>query len=190
MSLPVQARLTRHHPLWGALRRHGSRVRLSLGVYLSSSFYLLTLLLWAFNDHVLKNSEWAGELSGKLSDVCCVIALPLAAGGVVEFLQISSRTPARPSRIDSRHIAVVVTAATCAMVMITINTIPACAEFYRAYFGVFRWPLDAAFALMHGNGLPEITPVFLVSDPTDALTAPMAWVAIVVSRRLQTQAET
>lgn len=184
MSLSSQVRpalYTQWRGIW-------SRARLSLGVYLSSPIYLGTLLLWALNDHVLKGSAYAGVFTGKLSDVCCVVALPLAAGGVVEFLRLSPNTPTGRSGVDRRHVAVVVTAAACAFVMITINTIPACAELYRAYFGVFRWPVDAAGALVHGNHLPGITSVSLVSDPTDALTAPMAWVAVLVSRRLQTQA--
>lgn len=187
MSLSSQARPALSRPRRDTCRDLWRRARRSLGLYLSSPVYLLTLVLWAFNDHVLKDSALAGAFTGKLSDLCCVVALPLAAGGVVEFFGSSSKNQARRSSVDSRHVAVVVTATTCALVMVIINTVPACAEFYRAYFGVFRWPVDAAGALAHGNALPGITPVFLVADPTDALTAPMAWVAVVVSRRLQSR---
>jgi hypothetical protein len=128
------------------------------------------LVLWIVNDHYLKRAH-GGVVSGKLSDVACLIVVPLLAIAAIELWR--GRT--------SRRLMIACIVAT-GVVMATINLFDATAWLYRWGLGTAQWPLRV---VMTGE-LPAIHPARLTMDPTDLLTLPAllvpAWLVGLVPR--------
>ncbi len=135
---------------------------------------LAALTLWALNDHVLKAAFHNGW-TGKLSDVACLIAIPvLCAGGYELFARSPRRSRSRAILIGS--------AVTAGAIMALINTLPFAADAYRALMGIARYPLDATFALITTGTSVPYRMVELTMDATDLLTVPAAAVPVALAR--------
>lgn len=142
------------------------------GAFLLHPVALLSLGAWALNDHLMKGRV-SGAVTGKLSDVACLVAFPLLLAACVELCapQLSLR---------ARRTALLASALTGAAVMAAINTLDPAAEAYRWGLGMAQWPLRACDALIHGLAWPALRPVVLTMDPTDLWTLPAAAVAAVI----------
>lgn len=125
---------------------------------------LVALALWMVNDHYLKRCH-PGALSGKLSDVACLIVVPLLAVAAIELVRESS----------NRAIWIACITAT-GLVMATINLSDAAAFVYRWGLGVAHWPLRVVL----NRELVSVHPARLTMDPTDLLALP----ALLVPARL------
>jgi hypothetical protein len=131
------------------------------GSLLVHPFALLALATWIINDHYAKaaHGNW---LTGKLSDVTCLIVVPLIGIAVVELWR---------RRIASVRWSVICIVAT-GVVMITINLFEPAAWLYRYGLALAQWPLRAVHGLIASGAAPSIHPVKLTMDPTDLLTLP------------------
>lgn len=125
---------------------------------------LVALAAWIANDHFLKRLH-PGLVSGKLSDVACLIVVPLLAIATIELVRGSS----------TRAIWIACIAAT-GLVMVTINLFDAAAFAYRWGLGIAHWPLRVVL----DHQLAPVRPAQLTMDPTDLLTLP----ALLVPARL------
>ncbi len=134
---------------------------------------LIALAVWALNDHLWK-AAYPGWLTGKLSDVACLIVIPAMVATGIELFTGNSKYAYR---------GVVAGAIIAAAVMVLINTVPFAATVYEWGMGVLRWPMDAAWALLQGEPTSGLRPVQLWMDPTDSFTAPAVLVPIWAQRR-------
>jgi hypothetical protein len=126
------------------------------------------LATWIVNDHYAKAAH-GGVVTGKLSDVACLIVVPLIAIALWELW--------RPA---SRRVAIACIVAT-GVVMFSINLFDPAAWLYRHGLGTVQWPLRV---VMTGE-LPAIRPAQLTMDPTDLLTLPALLVPALLLRRAQ-----
>lgn len=146
------------------------------GELLTHPAILAALGTWALNDHLLK-VRWPGWLSGKLSDVACLIVIPILVGGGVELWRELRGRPARATGW-LRAAALV-----SAVVMVAINTWTPAAAAYERGFAFLQWPLRAIGSLLAGSTETDLRPVILTMDPTDLLTVPAAAVPVWLDRR-------
>lgn len=139
-----------------------------------------SLLLLAFNDHVIKRYA-PGVLSGKLSDFAAVVLLPLflQAAWEVTYARLRSAPPAVALSNRVLKVSIAVTLAILALPEVW----PAAETAYRYGFGVLHWPFRAVAALFSGRELPGILPVQATADVTDLVALPMGFVAYAVGRR-------
>lgn len=125
---------------------------------------LLSLGLWALNDHYLKGALH-NALTGKLSDVTSLIAGPALLSFGSAALGVGRRHPNG------------LLAAWClilAAVMAAINLWSPAAHAYRDGLALAQWPFRCALALKR---LP-LAPVSLTMDPGDVWTLPAAVVPL------------
>lgn len=127
------------------------------------------MLLLALNDHWGK-AAWPGLVTGKLSDVAGLLFFPLVLQALWEVLH--------PRRAPSRSV-LLVAALTTALVFTLVKLSPVAADAYRVTFGVLRWPLDAALALLRSTSLPPVAKVMLTRDATDLVALPAVLGAVV-----------
>ena len=136
---------------------------------------LAALVVWAFNDHVLK-SVWPGSISGKLSDVASQVFFPLLATTCVTLCL------PRMSQRSARTILVVFAAATAA-VMAAIKLNESAGAVYRWGMGAAQWPFYALHSMAYLAPPPPLQPVALTMDVTDLWTLPAALVPILIGWR-------
>jgi len=139
---------------------------------------LLALAVWLLNDHVLK-SLVPSALTGKLSDVACLMVVPLLAPSILELCDRKGQTT--PQR---RFSFFLLSIAATALVMATINVLDSAATLYRHGLGVAQWPLRCAVSLLSGSGVPSVGTVQLTMDPTDLWTLPATLVPLWLSTRM------
>ena len=133
---------------------------------------LVGLLL---NDHLLKaasaGTSWT-LLTGKLSDVCGVLFLPVL---IVAGVELVGGWRGR-YRGPSVALAVAV-AAFVAVFFALMKTIDVVGDVYAWSLGAVQWPLRAMVALLSSQALPSVVSVRHVVDPTDTVAVPAAaWV--------------
>jgi hypothetical protein len=126
---------------------------------------LVALATWIVNDHYAKAAH-GGAVTGKLSDVACLIVVPVMALALWELW--------RPA---SRRVAIACVVATGA-VMIAINLFDAAAWLYRYGLGTVQWPVRV---VMTGE-VPAIRPAQLTMDPSDVLTLPALIIPVWLAR--------
>ena len=129
---------------------------------------LVALATWIVNDHYAKAAH-GGVVTGKLSDVACLIVVPLMAIALWELWRPASR------RVVFACIVAI------GAVMISINLFDSAAWLYRHGLGTVQWPLRV---VMTGE-LPAIRPAQLTMDPTDLFTLPALFVPWLLLRRAQ-----
>ena len=134
---------------------------------------LLAILVWAVNDHVLKQA-YPGLVTGKLSDVTGVIVAPLIVVGFYEL---------RPWGRCAGAAVIVASVAATAVAFTLVELVPAAAGAYERGFGLLRWPFDAAVGLSAGDGLVDPVRVQLWSDGADLLTLPFLAVPLLLGLR-------
>lgn len=145
---------------------------------------LLALGGLLLNDHVLKAAS-AGTpftvVTGKLSDVCGVLFLPILVVAAVEFAGAVYK-----GRVASVEVAVVA-AVVVGVAFALMKTVPACGDVYAWSLGAVQWPVRVLAAAVNGNlnehGLPSWQPVVHVVDPTDTIAVPFAFVVVALQRR-------
>jgi len=118
---------------------------------------LAALAVWILNDHYLKRFH-AGALTGKLSDVACLIVVPLLAVAAIEIVRGTSSRATWFACITSTGV-----------VMATINVFDSAAFLYRWGLGIAHWPLRVVLS----GELVAVHPARLTMDPTDLLTLPV-----------------
>ncbi len=129
------------------------------------------LALWAVNDHLLK--PLGGELVGKLSDVACLIVIPVMLPSAIELWRArGGREFAMATRM------VIVCAIMAAVIMVAINTSTSAAWLYEHGMGLLQWP----FRTLTGQ---SYAPVVLTMDPTDAWTLPAIGIPIALALQRQ-----
>lgn len=134
---------------------------------------LAALLVWAINDHVLKEA-YPGLVTGKLSDVTGVIVAPLIVVGFYEL---------RPGGRCAGAAVVVTSVAATAVAFTLVELVAAAADVYERGFGLLRWPFDAAVGLAAGDGLVDPVRVQLWSDGADLLTLPFLALPLLLGLR-------
>lgn len=119
---------------------------------------LISILVVALNDHVLKGSGWLpGLVTGKLSDVAGLFFFPVALAvilavgwsGLARLFSPARRSTTEPGARPAIDVAAVLTVA----VFSAVNLFEPANELARHYWGVFTM------------------------DPTDLVCLPMVWVA-------------
>ena len=144
---------------------------------------LLCIALWAINDHYGKGA-WPSAISGKLSDVVCLIGLSLLTGATAELLcGLFGVSLTRARQLGAR--ASVWGAVIGAVVMMGINLWPSWAEAYEVGLGAAQW---SAVSVWHWLTDQPITPRYRVSltmDPTDLYTIPAAYLGPALYRHAQ-----
>lgn len=146
----------------------------SRGALIEHPLVLSALVLWALNDHVLK-ARFANWWTGKLSDVCCVIVIPVLVGAACELVL-------RRNWQSRAHWMLVASALGVALVMVLINTWPPAGRAYSYGLAGMGWPFRALIAALSGAENPSFAPVRLWMDATDAPTALFALVPVWLSR--------
>ncbi len=140
------------------------------GALLVHPLVLGALALWALNDHWFKSV--GGWLPGKLSDVACLIVIPVLVGGGVELAF---------GRRGGRWLFGA--AALAALIMALINTWAPAAWAYEQGLGLMQWPFRGLASVIRGEGWPAHRPVVLTMDPTDLITLPAVLVPVWLERR-------
>ena len=145
---------------------------------------LLALGGLLLNDHVLKAASADTPftvVTGKLSDVCGVLFLPILVVAAVEFAGAVVK-----GRVASVEVAGVV-AVVVGVAFALMKTVPACGDVYAWALGALQWPVRALVAVLNGSvnehGLPSWQPVVHVVDPTDVVAVPFAFVVVALQRR-------
>jgi hypothetical protein len=162
---------------WSMSPSRSERAGFEPGDLLLHPVALGALGLWLLNDHVLK---WLVPcwLTGKLSDVACLVACPLL---VVAAAEIGwPRMGLRAHRL-----VLLVSLFVFGAIMASIRVSPMAADVYRYGLGAAQW---CAVALVHvflGRDLPTLLPVQLTMDVTDILTIPSLFVPAVLVSRLR-----
>ena len=141
------------------------------------------LRLWLLNDHVLKG-RGPGWLTGKLSDVACLVVVPLMFAAAVELWRTRGERVEQPLSW-SLPLAVVATGA----VMASINLWGWAADGYRYGLAALQWPLKQVLSLAMGDGVAAFRAVRLTMDPTDLLTLPALLVPLWLWRASVGEAE-
>ena len=145
---------------------------------------LLCLALWAINDHYGKGA-WPSAISGKLSDVVCLIGLSLLIGASTEMLcGVCGVQLKRAYQLGA--LASIWGAALGALVMMGINLWPSWAAAYEVGLGAAQWSVVSAWRWITDQpALPRYR-VSLTMDPTDLFTLPAAALGPVLYRRART----
>lgn len=135
------------------------------------------LALWLLNDHLLKGMA-PGWLSGKLSDVACLVVVPLMPMAALELWTSRRGRPwrQRPALLWGALLAT-------GLVMICINLFDSSAWAYRHGLAALQWPIQQLVALASRGSLSGLRPVQLTMDPTDLWTLPALLVPLWVGRR-------
>ncbi|HEY1099049.1 MAG TPA: hypothetical protein VGF99_08970 [Myxococcota bacterium] len=134
------------------------------------------------NDHVLKAAS-AGTawrvVTGKLSDVCGVLFLPVL---VVAGTELASAWRRRSAwRGPSVRVAVVV-AAVVAVCFALMKTTALGGAVYAWSLGTLQWPVRALAALLSSSSVPALRPVRHVVDPGDLIAVPFAFYVVAQAR--------
>lgn len=157
-----------------------SRLRV-YGESLLHPIALIALSLWAINDHYGKGT-WPNWLSGKVSDVCCLIVIPILCSAGVELI----------SRVRGKHLATArawgvlvgdLGAALAAIIMVGINLWPSWAHVYEVGLGAIQWLALIPFNLMRSRTIGEPYLVNLTMDPSDLITIPAALLGPWINRQ-------
>jgi hypothetical protein len=146
------------------------------GELLTHPVTLVALAAWALNDHLFKTT-WPSWVTGKLSDVACLIVLPALATGIVELIR---HWRGQPRRADGW---LVLTAVGAGLVMALINLSPLAGRAYELGLGALQLPFRALGASIAGHAMPSYRPVVLTMDPTDLVTLPAVIVPVWLQRR-------
>lgn len=136
---------------------------------LEAPWLIGALFLWALNDHVFK-PMFSNAITGKLSDVACLVVVPVLFAGVAEQLARQWFEEKAVTRLERK--VLIVSALFAASVMALINIAPWAAHVYRFGLGLAQWPFRAAFALLNGEGSTAFALVSLTMDATDLWTIP------------------
>jgi hypothetical protein len=120
---------------------------------------LAALVTWIANDHWGKRMH-GGVVTGKLSDIACLIVVPLLVLAILERRRELGAAAQRACL------------AATGFVMIAINLFDSAAWLYRYGLAVAQWPLRLGYGVATGHGVPALVPVQLTMDPTDVLTLP------------------
>ena len=129
------------------------------------------------NDHLLKaasaGTSWT-IVTGKLSDFCGVLFLPVLVVAGVEFVASWRHRFSGPSVRTAVVVAVAV-----AVFFTLMNTIDVVGDIYALTLAALQWPLRATAALWQSQALPSVVAVRHVVDPTDTIAVPAAaWVVV------------
>ena len=146
---------------------------------LESPLIIACLVLWGVNDHVLKPAL-SNVLTGKLSDVACLIVIPVLFGATAELFAFQARETAR------RRIGAVVllsSAALSCLTMALINTWPPAAHVYELGLGGLQWPFRTLFSLIASGHAASFRPVLLTMDSSDLWTCPASMVPVYLMLR-------
>ncbi|MDP2340482.1 MAG: hypothetical protein Q8O67_05975 [Deltaproteobacteria bacterium] len=142
---------------------------------------LVALAGLLLNDHVLKaaaaGTSW-GLLTGKLSDVCGLLFLPVLIVAATELLARALGRFHGPSTRVAVVVAVVV-----ALAFTLMKTVPWVGERYVDAMGWLQWPFYAVVDVVAGRSLPSIRRVAFVMDPTDVIAAPFAFYVVLQARQ-------
>ena len=132
------------------------------------------LLLLLVNDHLLKGSGLLpGWVTGKLSDVACLILLPVALKATIDL--ILERMQARgPSPRSIMWFSIAVTLA----IYTAIQVAPPAVAFYERFLGIAHWVPRAIAAVIDGGEMPAVIDAQKFPDLTDLLLIPVCLVAV------------
>jgi hypothetical protein len=136
------------------------------GDYILHPLILSMLLLWAVNDHLLKD-YFANMWTGKLSDIASLAVAPLLPLCFYEIVCGLRRS--EPSRAP---VVFALSLLAVGSLMVGINTSAAVGEGYRVGLGALQWPFRCLIPLLTGAEIPRLTRVFLTPDPSDLITLP------------------
>ena len=143
---------------------------------------LCALALWAINDHYGKGA-WPAWLSGKLSDVSCLIVIPLLCAAGVELVGgLFGRSLTEVSRWGV--FACDLGALVAAVIMVGINLWPSWAYVYELGLGAAQWAALVPVRLLFGQEVGQPYLVTLTMDPSDLITVPSALIGPWVHRQV------
>ncbi|HET9957217.1 MAG TPA: hypothetical protein VFQ61_22120 [Polyangiaceae bacterium] len=136
---------------------------------------LLSLVGLIVNDHYLK-AAMPGVFTGKFSDVCGLVLMPLWLQTAWELWPGRGLNPTRFRATSNRILGISVGVTAIAYSAVELWS-PA--EFtYRYGLGAVQWPWFAITAVLERSPLPPLQPVRATADPSDLLALPalaLAW---------------
>gem|GEM_PF-1600467 len=135
--------------------------RLSEARHLLHPAALLSLLLLVVNDHYLKQA-YPGTLSGKVSDFCFMVLMPLWLHAAVWI----TFGPRLRKVVEKRTTLLAATILT-GFIFVLMNTTAIGDAIYRVTLGSLQWPLRTAASLIKEGSLATWAPVKATPDPTD-----------------------
>ena len=142
------------------------------GDVLRHPLIIALLLLWALNDHVLKD-YFANEWTGKLSDVAGLAVFPLM---LLSAYEISCALLRRDPRL--RNWVLWFSLVATGVFMAGINLSEPWARAYTQGLSTAQWPFQATWSLLTGAPIPQLATLTVTMDPTDLWTLPalsIAW---------------
>lgn len=148
---------------------------MNLASKLMSPLCLVATAAMIGNDRWLKHA-YPGVLSGKLSDFCGVLLLPLWLSAGVELTLVAVLRRRPPGWVEAAVVNVAI--AVTAVVFSAIQLSPMANRIYASGLGLVQWPFRGAFALLQGHGPVPWAPVASVSDPSDLIALvmlPIVW---------------
>ncbi len=151
--------------------------RVSPGSGLLDPVVVVALVGLLLNDHVLKAAS-AGTpwtlLTGKLSDVCGVLFLPVLIVAGIEIVAGWRGRFCGPSQRLALVVAIGV-----GVTFALMKSVAVVGDVYAFALGVLQWPLRATAALLQSAAVPSAVAVNHVVDPTDTIAVPAAaWVVL------------
>jgi hypothetical protein len=148
-----------------------ARIGAAPGDALRHPLILCMLVLWALNDHVLKE-HFANQWTGKLSDFAGLIVFPIILLSTYEIIcALVGREP--HLRRQVLWISLVATG-TC---MVGINLSAAWANAYALGLSLAQWPFQALGSLLTGDQTPQLANLKVTLDPSDLWTLPALGIA-------------
>ena len=157
---------------------------------LTDGVFLSLLVIWAVNDHYFKYT-YPSFLTGKLSDVTSLACTPILMFVVMlafrslykRFTPSSSMTRTLKNDVAFFYTLMSLNAILMGGLMVMINLSETWANLYRLGLGYAQWPWVGLWKWSRIGHWPPMPQVILTVDPSDAWTAPAAFISLIILRR-------
>ncbi len=153
---------------------------------LTSPSFLCLLFLWGVNDHYFKYaypSFWTGKLSDITSLACTPVLMWICQVYLLCFVaKLLNKPEFENSLITSlsrwAYILMTLNALAMAFLMIAINIDPYWASLYKVGLAWVQWPFWVMWYEIQWGFSPPFPQIQLTMDPSDAWTAPAAFLSL------------
>lgn len=153
-----------------------SRAGAAPGDGLRHPLILGLLVVWALNDHVLKD-HFGNQWTGKLSDLAGLAVFPVM---LLSAYEIVCALVGREPRVRRQILWISLLATgTC---MVGINLSAGWANAYALSLSLAQWPFQALGSLLTGDPTPQLATLKVTMDPSDLWTLPALSIAWWVGR--------
>ncbi len=141
---------------------------------------LACLVVLIVNDHFLKHA-CPSILTGKLSDFAGLLLTPLVLQAAYERLSVWQSGQSLGEQAANRVLALGILATSCGFALVELW--PPAETAYAFGLAALQWPARTLWSVLHGRGLPGLSPVEATADASDLLALPMALIAWTIGQR-------